>query len=1398
MIRITLTFLSLALAAFGQAGVAYVVDPNDPGVAIARDNIQQAASGAATVTTLTPHGYQTGDRINIPGVQQPCEGVSQTGSLRVTVINSLQFTIERQTGASTFAPVRCDHPGAGSSNTFAQIYYNGGVFEAKEMNQLVLGQGRGFKIGGISQSQIPLDAIVRVRWGTRLIDPNHGNKNWFCGNIEDVDLIAKRDFGDGSLYFELPGATGSNPHERSVQCDVLYFPAAWRAMRAYRTIAVTPSPKLIPDAAVTRFAGRSSWLAHSRTKTFLTPFINTLAGLATTAEKLSWLGNEGRGVGSTEEEYRPVMAAVYGRAENNTSWIDQAKFWVLNTTRAMHTGVFYQVDTTSGGFDGSPSDYDKDKRIRYLVIAFSVLFDQFTGGERQEFADQQLNAPQWGACTNPLQIRTSLTKSGNVFTRVNAGDDLTQWAAPGDTLITEGMLGGNQTSMSSTSTVLWANERTISTVTASTITVGSGYTTVGYADPAGSMRFAIARKWTTGMCGQLHKVKFAQGSEYHEAGLSRRGYDLSGNLTGTSLAQELLAGAALCSTDQRACRVLEVASGRWVSYTLPHWRATQNPHVTQYGSGYYLNRAADLYSAIFLLREAGVDLLGTDREWLRRWSTEVVSLYPRNVNRRMRSLGDEPGLTGHLSFESHGWRFFWLEALLRSANIAERTAHQYMLYEAKNLDNEAWTTTGFRSKQAAFVYTLFGDPSDPAATVGQLPTFSSIQSTFMAGAASRTGYNPTDSVVALFAGNKTMDHYTGGGAPGYGGLAIARGGYMLSSPGEGTTTNATTCDTSTDPGASRVCYIGRANDLRFGCDESGANCLEPPDFQAAFTNMLFARKPSTTEGNYMAINLSSQRAAGSHVRELFHTRGSGDKTYLFTYDRATYPSPGTPIRLNVAHIHAGGTGQGPQLQFDATNALMRSAAPVDEAIATKVVSLDGQQLRFYRPGAFNGTAFACVGTTTCSNATRLEFLRVDAMDTGTATVTTAPLTATGADWKAVEIDGAIAVAVNPSGPSPNGSLAAVSATRVVLMNIAPGIYTVSRDGTPFATGRRVEIGENVLTATLPAAGGTISWAATQLFTVAIDQQSLPAAEVGAAYSQMITTTGGTAPIALSLTSGNLPPGLTFTSGVISGTPTTVGTYNFTLSATDANSEVGNQALSITVADALTILNTTLPFGSVNQAISLNLNRSGGNSPFVWSSSGGPSGITVSSAGLISGFRPAVAGAYTLPVSLTSGSGGVASRNLPLLVTGPLSWRWQPAPRANGLDWSGRGTDCQLSVFIDSGRTTLATSSTPSNRLFSVVGLNPATTYWYRATCDSIATTDGVLTTAGLSSTARSAVLRLKFTGDVLVEEGPLGGTLVGRTETCTSPCAITVNATDTRVWSFRYRIGGAWSPLRSF
>ncbi|MDI6793521.1 MAG: choice-of-anchor D domain-containing protein, partial [bacterium] len=89
--------------------------------------------------------------------------------------------------------------------------------------------------------------------------------------------------------------------------------------------------------------------------------------------------------------------------------------------------------------------------------------------------------------------------------------------------------------------------------------------------------------------------------------------------------------------------------------------------------------------------------------------------------------------------------------------------------------------------------------------------------------------------------------------------------------------------------------------------------------------------------------------------------------------------------------------------------------------------------------------------------------------------------------------------------------------------------------------------------------------------------SLPNGQVGVSYSQTLTVTGGAPPDTWSKISGNLPDGLSLSpDGIISGTPTTEGTFIFTVTVQDssnpAQTDTQELSITITVDDSIRLTN----------------------------------------------------------------------------------------------------------------------------------------------------------------------------------------------------------------------------------
>ena len=172
-------------------------------------------------------------------------------------------------------------------------------------------------------------------------------------------------------------------------------------------------------------------------------------------------------------------------------------------------------------------------------------------------------------------------------------------------------------------------------------------------------------------------------------------------------------------------------------------------------------------------------------------------------------------------------------------------------------------------------------------------------------------------------------------------------------------------------------------------------------------------------------------------------------------------------------------------------------------------------------------------------------------------------------------------------------------------------------------------------------------------TITIAPTSLPAANEKLAYSQGITASGGNAPYSYALTSGALPPGLTLSSGgVLSGSPTASGSFNFTVTATDALTYTGTQAYTVTVvaAPTITLAPTSMPAANENLAYSQTVTATGGTAPYGYAVSSGalPPGLTLSSGGVLSG-SPTASGSFNFTVTATDAMTYTASQSYTLAV-----------------------------------------------------------------------------------------------------------------------------------------------------
>lgn len=254
----------------------------------------------------------------------------------------------------------------------------------------------------------------------------------------------------------------------------------------------------------------------------------------------------------------------------------------------------------------------------------------------------------------------------------------------------------------------------------------------------------------------------------------------------------------------------------------------------------------------------------------------------------------------------------------------------------------------------------------------------------------------------------------------------------------------------------------------------------------------------------------------------------------------------------------------------------------------------------------------------------------------------------------------------------------------------------------------------------------------------IPSQSLLNGEVGLNYSQNLAVSGGKSPFSWSVLSGNPPNGLSLSpSGIIVGVPTTAAVPdNFTVKVVDSMSVSATRVISITVLKAASITTTSLPDGEVGIDYSKTLISADGTLPYIWSASGLPAGLTISTSGLISG-KPGGAGDFDVVLTLTD------SYNPPCIVNRTLSLKIYDTAQivTTSLLEVLQNKTCSQTLVASGGNTAYNWSATglPAGLSMSAAGVISGTPTVWGSFIVNIALTDSL---RGTNSVNKSLTLKV--------------------------------------------------------
>ncbi|MEU7905319.1 putative Ig domain-containing protein [Actinoplanes sp. NPDC049118] len=279
------------------------------------------------------------------------------------------------------------------------------------------------------------------------------------------------------------------------------------------------------------------------------------------------------------------------------------------------------------------------------------------------------------------------------------------------------------------------------------------------------------------------------------------------------------------------------------------------------------------------------------------------------------------------------------------------------------------------------------------------------------------------------------------------------------------------------------------------------------------------------------------------------------------------------------------------------------------------------------------------------------------------------------------VGSAVSLTIKATGGTAPLSWTATTLPAGLTINKTTGVIS----GSPSATGSYA----TKVTATDAAKlAGTVSFTWTTGTAPTVANPGDRASTVNTAVSVTSAATGGTKPYTWSAT--GLPTGLSInaSTGAITGTPSQTGKFATTVTATAANKIAGKASYNWDVATALTVTNPGTQQATIGTSFSKTMTAGGGTSPYTWSATGLPAGLTINgSTGAISGTPTSATTTTTTAVTATDAAKRTGTVSF-TFTTASAPTLTNPGPQTGTV-----GTTISKTLTVSGGTTPYTWSAT---------------------------------------------------------------------------------------------------------